>query len=96
MVDALIASMDLKSVEESLVTLGFGKVEETDEELVFYCQVCFENNPPPLSDKNVAGCFTLDMKVLAAQKSLKPENQPRSLSKNLYQDTCSNHTSAQV
>ena len=52
--------MDLESVEKSLDDLGFGKVEETDTEVVFFCLACFENNPPPPADKNVNGCFTLD------------------------------------
>ena len=45
MVDVLMASIDLENVENSLDDLDFGRVVETDEEIVFYCKVCFENNP---------------------------------------------------
>ena len=46
---------------------------------MFYCKVCFENNPPPPSDKNTTGCFTLDLVALSTQKLDKPEHQPRAL-----------------
>ena len=70
MVDMLMASMDLENVETSLDDLDFGKVVETDEEIVFYCKVCFENNPPPPSDKNTTGCFTLDLMGLFTERLL--------------------------
>jgi hypothetical protein len=79
MIDVMMSSMDLESVEKSLDDLGFGKVEETDTEVVFFCLACFENNPPPPADKNVNGCFTLDLTTFAYQKLSKPEQQPRSL-----------------
>ena len=79
LIECMMASIDLESVEKCLIDLDFGKVEETEDEIVYYCKTCFENNPPPLSDKNVTGCFTLDLQTLAAQKITKPDHQPRSL-----------------
>ena len=54
-------------------------MDGSDEEVIFFCKTCFENNPPPASDKNVIGCFTLDLKTFSLQKSLKPEQQIRAL-----------------
>ena len=79
LIDKLIASSDLESAEKCLAELEFGKVDENDEEIIFYCRTCFENNPPPASDKNVTGCFTIDLRVVTLQKLEKPDQQPRAL-----------------
>ena len=46
--ESLMASTDLESFDDCLEDLGFGKVEESDEEVIFFCKTCFENNPPPI------------------------------------------------
>ena len=76
-VDMMMASKDLEEFEDSLENLELGKVDETDEDIVFFCKVCFDNNPPPPTEKLVTGCFTLDLKTFSAQKLTKPEHQPR-------------------
>ena len=44
-----------KCVENSLEDLEFGKADENYDEMVFYCKICFENNPPP-PDQYGIGC----------------------------------------
>ena len=78
-VEALMNSKDVEGAEACLHDLSFGKVGETDEEITFYCKICFENSPPLLSNSNVPGCFTLDLAAYSEQKFLKPEQQPRVL-----------------
>ena len=79
-IEALMNSKDLEGAETCLQSLDFGKIGETDEDITFYCKICLENNPPPVSDSNVvAGCITLDLKAYSDQKFLKPEQQPRVL-----------------
>ena len=80
MLDVLMACIDIKSVENSLGDFEFGKADENDEEIVFYCKICFENNPPPPdSDQYGIGCFKLDLKTYEFQKTTNPDKQPKTL-----------------
>ena len=42
LVDNLMASTDLAELEKSLEELEFGKADESDEEIVFFCKICFK------------------------------------------------------
>ena len=44
----------------------------------FFCKTCFEDIPPPPTEKLAAGSFTLDLRAFVAQKIGKPGQQPRS------------------
>ena len=67
-----------KCVENSLEDLEFGKADENYDEMVFYCKICFENNPPP-PDQYGIGCFTLDLRAYEFHKSISQNQQPRTL-----------------
>ena len=79
LMEKLFAITDLESSEKCLDELDIGKLDENDNEIIFYCRTCFENNPPPPNEKNIPGCFTLDIVTLTAQKLARPEHQPRVL-----------------
>ena len=78
LVEKMMATTDLEGFEKSLEDIDIAKVDETDEEIIFFCKVCFENTPPPVTEKNVTGSFTLDLRAFVAQKTVKPQHQPRS------------------
>ena len=80
LIDQMMNSRDLKAFEK-IAELEFFKVEVSDVENTYYCDVCYSNNHPNFGvlDKNKPGCFLLNLSDMR-QELLECEGLvPRSL-----------------
>ena len=74
-----MASSDLNSLEKCIEELEFCKLDTADDEIIYYCKICFPDNPPLPGNSNIAGCFTFDFELFASEIQDMQDTQPRSL-----------------